>query len=274
MAEITANPAETNPAEIYEGYMVPVLFRPWAERLLQSARPKLGERVLDVATGTGVVARLTRPQVGAGGSVTGIDVSEHMLAVARTCADHEGLDIEWNEGAAETLPLPDARFDLATCQFGLMFFEDRSAALSEMRRVLVPGGRVALNVFQEIERHPFYVALDGAIQKRLGVSAAADIFRLGDATNLETMIGDAGFGQVNVERASLISRFPNPEAFLAGEIDVDTASIPAMQHLSREERGAVTASIQEEMREPLRQVTEGDHVVLEFHVLIATAERR
>jgi ubiquinone/menaquinone biosynthesis C-methylase UbiE len=268
MSELTTNPAET-----YERYMVPALFRPWAERLLQAASPRTGDRVLDVATGTGIVARLARPYVGASGSVDAIDASPHMLAVARARAAEEGSEVEWREAAAERLPFPDASCDLALCQFGLMFFVDRAAALSEMHRVLAPGGRLGLNVFQAIERHPFYVALDEAIQRRLGTSAAADIFCLGDEEGLAELIAGAGFHHVTIEQASMTSRFPNPEAFLAGEIDVDTASIPAMQHLTPGERAEVTAAIQEEMREPLHSVTEGDHVVLEFHVLIATAQR-
>jgi ubiquinone/menaquinone biosynthesis C-methylase UbiE len=263
----------TNPAETYESYMVPALFRPCAERLLQSAAPEPGQRVLDIATGTGVVARLVRPRLGPAGRVTAIDVSPDMLAVARGCAEREGLDIEWREAPAEKLPLPDAGYDLALCQFALMFFADRAAALSEARRVLAAGGRLALNVFEGIERHPFYMALDHAIQQRLGVSAVAGIFSLGDAGALESLIAEAGFEDVIIERVALTSRFPNPEAFLAGEIDVDTAALPAMQHLSAAERAAITESIRDEMQEPLRDVTDGDHVALEFHVLVATAAR-
>jgi len=266
---------ETNPAETYEAYMVPALFGPWALRLTRSARLREGERVIDrvidVGCGTGIVAREASRQVGATGRVVGIDASPQMLTVARVCAEREQLMIEWQEGRAEELPLADGAFDAATCQFALMFFEDQSAALHELRRVLSPDGRAVLAVFQPIDRHPFYVALDEAIQERLGVSAAADIFSLGDQDQLGRMVRDAGFAKVTIEHASLLSRFPEPAAFLAGEIDVDTASIPAMQGLTAEERATVLRDIGERMQEPLRQVTDGDEVALEFHVLLVTA---
>ena len=209
--------------------------------------------------------------MGPTGRVVGVDTSPQMLAVAQACAKREQLTIEWQEGRAKELPLPDGEFDVVTCQFALMFFEDQLAALHEMRRVLSSAGRAVLAVFQPIDRHPFYIALDEAIQDRLGLSAAADIFSLGDQDQLERMVRDAGFAKVTIERASLLSRFPEPAAFLAGEIDVDTASIPAMQGLSAEERAAVLRDIGERMQEPLRQATDGNEVALEFHVLLATA---
>src|SRR3546814_10148611 len=104
-----------------------------------------GERVLDVACGTGVVTRLASEQVGATGAVAGLDVNPGMLAVARA-ATPEGMSIEWHEANAEAMPLPDASFDVVLCQLGLQFMPDRQAALREMRRVLVDGGRLAFNV--------------------------------------------------------------------------------------------------------------------------------
>ena len=100
-----------------------------------------------------------------------------MLEVARAAAAREGRAIEWRQGAAERLPFADGEFDLVTCQFALMFFTDRAAALAEMARVLRPGGRLALSVFQPIGRHPFYVALDRAIRARLGASGVGGDLR-------------------------------------------------------------------------------------------------
>jgi ubiquinone/menaquinone biosynthesis C-methylase UbiE len=267
------NGAPGNPAETYERYMVPVLFAPAAEHLLAVARLPPGERVLDVGTGTGIVARLAAPNVGPTGSVAGLDVSPAMLSVARAMAAEEGLSIDWREGQAEALPYPDRGFDLVLSQFALMFFADRQAALAEMRRVLVSGGRVAISVFQGIDRHPFYQALDEAIARRLGTSAVEQIFALGDGYALGASLEQAGFRDVVVEPFSIVARFPNPEAFLAGEIDVDTAAIPAMQDLDPTERRALTAAIAGEMAEPLREVTVGDRVQLTFHGHIARANR-
>ncbi len=262
-----------NPAETYEHYMVPALFAPAAEHLLAVARLRPGERVLDVGTGTGIVARLAAPNVGSTGIVTGLDTSADMLSVARAMAAEEGLSIEWQEGRAEALPYPDESFNLVLSQFALMFFADRAGALSEMRRVLTPGGRVALSVFQGIDHHPFYQALDHAIERHLGMSAVGEIFALGDAEALRASLTRAGFRNAAVEPFPITARFPNPNAFLAGEIDVDTAAIPAMQGLDPDARRDLTAAIEADMAETLRTVTDGDHVQLTVHARIAHARR-
>jgi SAM-dependent methyltransferase len=196
-----------------------------------------------------------------------------MLSVARATAAEEGLSIEWQEGRAEELPYLDESFDQVLSQFALMFFADRAGALTEMQRVLIPGGRVVLSVFQGIDRHPFYQALDQAIERHLGMSAVGEIFALGDAEALRASLTRAGFRNAAVEPFPITARFPNPDAFLAGEIDVDTAAIPAMQGLDPDARRDLTAAIEADMAETLRTVTDGDHVHLTFHAQIAHARR-
>lgn len=269
----TEDQVPVNPAETYERYMVPALFAPAAEHLLAVARLRPGERVLDVGTGTGIVARLVAPNVGPTGTVTGLDASPAMLSVARAMAAEEGLSIEWHEGRAEGLPYPDKSFNLVLSQFALMFFADRQTALAEMRRVLVPGGRMTLSVFAGIDRHPFYGALDEVIARRLGTSAVGAIFALGDADGLNSALVQVGLREVMIEPFSITARFPNPAGFLAGEIDVDTAAIPAMQGLDPATRRELVTAIEQDMAEPLRAVTVGDTVNLPFHVLIARACR-
>jgi SAM-dependent methyltransferase len=224
-----------------------------------------------VGSGTGIVARHVEPLVGEDGTVAALDINPHMLAVARESAEREQRAIAWHEGRAEALPFPDGAFDLVLSQFALMFFTDRPRALAEMHRVLAPTGRVALSVWQGLARHPFYAALDDAIQRRLGMSGVREIFALGDAGELRALLTGAGFRDVVIEPVSMTARFPNPEAFLAGEIDVDTAAIPSMQHLDAPAREAVTTAIREEMAGPLRGVTDGNHVVIPFHAHLATA---
>ncbi len=263
----------TNPAETYEQFMVPTLFGPWATRLVQAADPQPGERMLDVACGTGIVARTVAPLVGEQGEVVGIDINPNMLEVARSTDRDAGLEIQWREGAAEALPFPDSEFDLVVCQFALMFFEDRNAALAEMYRVLKPGGRVALATWQGLDRHPFYRSLDEVIRRKLGMSGIGDIFGLGDTDELRALMERAGFRNVHIEQASMPARFPEPDQFLAGEIDVDTAAIPAMQRLDPDQRQEIVAAIGDEMERPLREVTEGNEVVLPFHANLAVGTR-
>jgi ubiquinone/menaquinone biosynthesis C-methylase UbiE len=227
-----------NPAEGYESYMVPSLFAPCATKLIQAADPKPGERVLDVGCGTGIVARHVAARLGEKGTVTATDLSSNMLAVARTAAEREGLAIEWREGTAEQLPFSDSSFDLVLCQFALMLVSNKAAALAEMHRVLLKNGRVLVSVWQSLDRHPFYQTLHKVIQQRLGMSALQDIFSLGSVDQLRPLTTDAGFRRVEIEPFSLTARFPNPEAFIAGEIEVDTAAIPSMQHLNNEAREA------------------------------------
>lgn len=263
----------SNPAETYESYMVPTLFAPCAQRLVDFANPQPGERVLDLACGTGIVARLVAARVTPRGAVLGLDLNPNMLLVARAVAARDGHAIEWRQGRAEGLEFPDGSFDLVLCQMALQFFEDRNAAVAEMHRVLAEAGRIAVSVWEGFDRHPFYRRLDEVIERRLGTSSLRDIFALGDPRELRELLARSGFRNVAIQPASITARFPNPELFLAGEIDVDTAAIPAMQHLDASARQELTARIRGDMEGPLREVTEGDHVVIPFHALLARADR-
>ena len=141
-------------AEAYERYIMAAFGNAWAQALVQVAAPEDGDRVLDVACGTGAVARYAAPHVGPTGRVTGLDLNAGMLATARTMPAPAGIPIAWHEGNATALPFPNASFDIVCCQQGLQFFPDRPAALREMSRVLTPGGRLALAVWRGLEHQP------------------------------------------------------------------------------------------------------------------------
>lgn len=261
------------PAESYENYMVPALFAPWASYLIRSAYAQPGERVLDVACGTGIVARHVAPRVGSHGMVIGLDLNPDMLSMARAAAARKGLPIEWCAGRAEQLLFPEGNFDLVLCQFGLMLFTDRHAALTEMHRVLRTGGRVVLSVWQGLDRHPFYQTLHDVSQRRLGRSGVQDAFSLGDSDELRRLLTDAGFPHVEIEPVSITARFPNPEEFLAWEIDVDPAAIPALQYLDAQAQQAILAAVRQDMQATLHEVMQGGQVVIPFHAHVAHARR-
>ena len=204
-------PAES-PAEIYQQHMVPAIFVPWVPIVLDLASPQLDDRMLDVACGTGVIAREAVSQVGPGGRVVGLDINPNMLDIARAL----GPSVEWREGNAQALPFADGEFDIVVCQQGLQFFPDHGAALREMHRVLIPGGVVVLALWCEIESSPGHNALAQALDKHVGTEAATlmyGAFRLGDAETIQTLLEEAGFRDVQVHREGQKARFPSPEAF-------------------------------------------------------------
>src|SRR5262249_13923549 len=151
----------------YERYLVPAIFGPWAADLLALAAPQPGERVLDLACGTGAVARLTAERVGTAGAVIGLDLNPGMTELARSLPAPRGAAVEWRVGTALELPFTNATFDLALCQQGLQFFSDRAAALGETRRVLRSGGRLALSVWRSIDRSPGFAALAEALAEHV-----------------------------------------------------------------------------------------------------------
>jgi ubiquinone/menaquinone biosynthesis C-methylase UbiE len=164
MDEAERGQVTANAAEVYEEFFVPALFREWADRVADAAAVGPGARVLDVACGTGALTRAVAARVGARGAAIGLDVNADMLAVARRKAPA----LEWRQGRAEAFGFDSGRFDAVVSQFGLMFFEDRRAALAEMMRVLRPGGRLAVAVWDALERTPGYGAVTLLLQRLFG----------------------------------------------------------------------------------------------------------
>lgn len=263
----------SNPAETYEREMVPALFAPWAAQLVEQAEPRAGERVLDVACGTGVVAREAARRVGARGEIVGLDINPAMLAVAREAAQHAGAVVEWRQGPAEAIPFPDGHFDLVLCQQGLQFVPEKPRAAGEMHRVLRDGGRVALSVWRDLDHHPFFRAMNDVIVRHLGIPALAAPFSYGDAAELRNLLAGAGFGDIVVETRSMDARFRNPEQFIAMEVDVIAAAIPSAQHMDTRARAALVKAIETDGADPMRDVTQGDCVVIPMHAHVASARR-
>jgi ubiquinone/menaquinone biosynthesis C-methylase UbiE len=254
-------------AEGYERYFVPVIGAPLAKRLVEAAAVKAGERVLDVACGTGVVARLAAERVGATGRVTGLDANPGMLAVARSVS--ASSVIEWCEAQAESTPLPDAIYDAVLSQLGLQFFGDRQTALAEMHRVLRPGGRLVANLpgpppqlFEVMERS----LAEHAPGADRFVRA---VFSLHSRPEIEQLLTGAGFADVSVTSESRSLPLPAPEEFLWQYVS-STPLASAIGAMGDPEREALRADVTGQWE---NLMTEGE-LILELDVITMAARKR
>lgn len=208
--------AVRGPAEVYDEFFVPALFAQWGPVVADAAAVGRGERVLDVACGTGALTLAVAERVGRNGSVVGLDANPEMLAVAR----RKRSAVEWREGRAEALPFPDASFDAVVSQFAFMFFDDRAHALREATRVLRPDGRLAVAVCDAVENSPGYAAF-AALLDRLFGSAVGDAFRapfvLGDSEQLLATAREAGIAAARVGRHKGTVRFGSVASLVSTE---------------------------------------------------------
>ena len=204
-------------AEVYEEYFVPALFREPAQQIVQAADIRRGQSVLDVACGTGVLAREAAPVTGNPCNVTGLDRNDGMLAVA----ERRAPDINWQRGVAEMLPFADRSFDRVFSQFGLMFFDDRGAALREMRRMMKPSGRMQVAVWHSLDRTPGYAAMVNLLYLLFGAPAADALrvpFLLGDSNTLRETFARAGLMDAQLRMINVTARFPSLEAWVRTDV--------------------------------------------------------
>lgn len=245
-----------NAAENYERYFVPSIGRPVATALVEAAGLRSGERVLDVACGTGVVARLASERVGRRGAVTGLDPNPGMLAVAQGAASSDA-SIAWHESPAETMPFPDEGFDVVLCSMGLQFFSDREAGLREMRRVLVPGGRVLASL--PGPSPPPMQAMAETLASHLSPESASfvhAVFSLHDADEIRSLATGAGFDDVEVRSEPVALRLPPPEDFL-------------WQYVHSTPMAAMVAQVDDQRREALaRDFSERCQDLVEDNALV------
>jgi SAM-dependent methyltransferase len=232
-------------ADAYEKIYLPRIFIPWGKRLIERARLQPRDAVLDVATGPGTVARLAAERVGPGGRVVGADISPAMIAIANGKPPiPAGAALEYVVSPAAPLAVPSEAFDVVTCQQGLQFFPDRSAAIAEMHRALRRNGRLVAAVWREIALQPSFAALDATLRECLPAGQAEPYgapFRWPRGEDLVAALRDGGFSDVVLEELRLPLVFeqgiPQALATLAA-----SPAGAAVAQLADQERAALWAA--------------------------------
>ena len=255
--------------EAYEQALVGPLFQPWAELTVRQMDLGPGDRVLDIACGTGIVARLAKEAVGDQGVVVGVDLSPPMIAVARRSA----LAIDWREGDAGALPLqPGETFDVVFCQQGLQFFPDRAAAVREMHRALARAGRVAVSTWRPDTEFPFLYTLRKIAESHIG---PIDDRRhsLGERGALESLFQAAGFRDIVCSTVTRTIRFADGSAFIRLNALALVGMSAASKSMSEAEREEALSAIVRSSTEAARSSTDASGLAYELATNLLTASK-
>jgi SAM-dependent methyltransferase len=251
-------------AEAYEERFVPAIFAEWAQVLVTEAGVAPGQRVLDVACGTGIAARRAAEIAGAP-AVTGVDINDAMLKVAARIRP----DITWLLGDAAALPLPDAAFDTVLCQMALMFFPDPAGALREMGRVASVGGTIAAAVPGRLEDQPAYGPFVELVARHAGAEAMSLLsvyWACGDPERLQRLFAEAGLTVTATRTHVGTARYASADDFVVGEVE----STPLMDRLTPEQYAQVRLGA----KAVLQPFTDRDgSVAAPLHGLIIVARR-
>jgi ubiquinone/menaquinone biosynthesis C-methylase UbiE len=206
-------------AEAYEQYLASA-FTPWADALVALAQPGTHDRILDVGCGTGIVARRAALQAPDAVRIVGLDINEDMLRVARASSRAMRPAVEWDRGDAVALPYDDGSFDVVLCEQALQFVSEPARAVSEMFRVLAPGGRAALSVCRPIQHSPTYEVLAAVLDRHVDPQAGAIMrspFSVWSVDDLRALVTRAPFGTVRVRIEAGALRYTSPAEFLRHE---------------------------------------------------------
>lgn len=258
-----------NAAEFYERY-VRLIMEPWVRCLVDVAALQPAEHVLDVACGTGFVARLAARRVGAEGRVVGVDLNADMIEAARAASGRDlETTIEWRTGDAAALPFENRVFDVVLCQQGVQFFPDRVGALQDMRRVLRPRGRLAFTVWSAIGDTPYFAALADALTRHVSAEAGSMVrapCALHDHAALHGLVASAGFRNVRVSPTIKMIELPLPAEFVPGHL----AALPMAHEIARLSAERRDALVQE-MTEALGAYVDRGQLVLPAGAHVVTA---
>ncbi len=244
--------SQLNFPELYERALVGPLFQPWVEPLLADVQLGSGDHVLDIACGTGIVARIAKERLGPSSRVAGVDVNPQMLAVARRLAPK----VDWREGDAVALPLRDGeRFHVVLCQQGFQFFPDRAAAARQVHRALVEGGRLGVSTWRPDEEFPVLHQLRRIAERHVGAINDRR-YSLGDPAPLEAVLREAGFHDVSSKRSTRAIRFGDGSTFVRMNSMALVSMSAVSTGLSEAERQRLVAAITQDSAEVLRQHTD------------------
>lgn len=213
MTEGAKGQVSRSAADVYEQYFVPALFGGWADIVVSKANISYGASVIDIACGTGALTRAVAGRTGPEGRVIGVDLNDGMIQTARRVAPL----MEWRVAPAEELPFTDNQFDNVVCQFGFMFFDGKVKALSEMRRVLKPGGQITVAIWDGLENNPGYNSITALLARLFGESVANELrapFRFGDVDVIKDYFSDAGMRDVAIETRSSDTKYQSIEAWM------------------------------------------------------------
>jgi ubiquinone/menaquinone biosynthesis C-methylase UbiE len=253
--------------EIYERALVGPLFRPFAEQLVSRAGVRAGDSVLDVACGTGIVARVARERLGPEARVAGVDVSPAMLGVARAVDP----TIDWRQGDAAALPVrEDEQFAVVTCHQGMQFMPDKGAVAREMRRVLAPGGRVAIAAWSGLDDLPEMTALNAMVERHVGPIVDSR-HSFGDPDAFRRLLIDAGFSDVKVGTLSHDVQFADGTLFARLNAMAAIGMSAAGKAMSEAERKDLADRIAAESADVVGTATRNGVFVLPLSSVFATA---
>jgi SAM-dependent methyltransferase len=254
--------------EAYETQLVPALFAGWGGRLVAAVGVSPGNRVLDVACGTGIVARTAAGLVGERGNVVGLDLNESMLAVARRLRP----DLEWRQGDAGQLPFSDRSFDIVLCQSGLMFFPDVGRALREMARVVADDGTVGIQVWDRRQSQPAYGPFIDVAERHAGPDAIdllSTYFVRGDLEELGSSLAAAGLEPASIRTEESTLSFGSIDEMVTAEVQ----ATPLGERLSD---GALRGIIEEARTalDPFRTGSGTVEIPIRGHLVVAQPRPR
>jgi SAM-dependent methyltransferase len=221
---------------------------PLTDWMLDRLAPKPGQTLLELGAGTGETGLLAARLVEPGGRVILTDRSTAMLeAAARRAAELGLANVELRVLDMEAIDLPDAAVDGALCRLALMLLPDTAAALTGIRRVLRPGGRLVATVWDAIERNPWAPALWEVVERMTDLPPARPggpgMFALGDERRLEALLSDAGFGEVAVERIAVEWRYPDFDSYWRSQSTLNGSLSQLLPTLPQDERDRLAAAV-------------------------------